>query len=80
MTARKQQHGNGTKGNRDIVKPNFIESHKRSEVDTNDPRYKKVTIKATHPRKPSITKEIEYYSLEREVKRWQGDGYNVEVF
>lgn len=80
MTARKQQQTSGTKGNRDIIKPNFIESHKRSEVATNDPRYKKVTIKATHPRKPSITKEIEYYSLEREVKRWQSEGYLVEVF
>lgn len=79
MNANKINHSNGTKGNRSFDKPDFVSKHKKSKIDLKDERVTKVEIRLTHPRKCVLNKTIELYSLERETKKWQADGWEVSV-
>lgn len=78
-TASKQQHGGGTRGNRQFNKPDFVSPHKKSKLDLQDERTTKIEIRVTHERRGVFTKTIELYQLENETKRWEKDNYIVSV-
>lgn len=79
MEAKKQQHPNGTRGNRNFNKPDCISKHKPSKSVSKDERTTKIEIRLVHPRKCVLNKTIELYSLERETKKWEADGWEVYV-
>lgn len=79
MNARKQQHTNGVKGNRDLNKIDLVTKHKPSKVDLQDERTTKVEIRITHERRGVFTKQIELYQLQSEIAKWEKDNYTVSV-
>lgn len=79
MKAHRQQHGGGTRGNRNFNKPDFVSPHKASEIELQDKRTTKVEIRITHDRRGVFTKQIELYQLESEISKWEKDGYTISV-
>lgn len=79
MEAKKQQHINGTRGNRNFNKPDCISKHKKSKSGSLDPRTTKIQIMLTHERKSVMNKTIELYQFEREKLKWEKDGYTVTL-
>lgn len=81
MTALKQQNGNGVKGNRFFPKEDYVKPHKRSKVDLQDERVKKVKILIKHPcRCPDgVEYEIESFKVLKATEKWIRDGYSVEL-
>jgi len=79
MEAKKQQHPNGTRGNRNFNKPDCISKHKPSKSVSVDERTTKIEIRITHERRGVFTKTIDLFQLESETSRWEKDNYKVFV-
>jgi hypothetical protein len=62
------------------VKENFVYRHKRSKVKSvEDPRLALMQLRMTHKSKSVMTKTIEAYRLDAEIRTWEGQGYKVTV-
>jgi hypothetical protein len=79
--ALKQQQTNGTKSNRHFPKEDYVKPHKRSKLDLQDQRVVKVKFLISHPRRcpNGMIKEIESFEVERETRKFERDGYKVEL-
>jgi hypothetical protein len=61
-------------------KEDFVFKHKRSKVKSvEDPRLALIQLRMTHPSKSVMTKTIESYRLDAEIRTWEGQGYKVTV-
>lgn len=72
----------GLKGNRNFYKEPLIGTKsgvKPKVKSVIDPRMTKVNILISHPRRCGFNTSIESYKLEKEIERWQKDGYSVLV-
>ena len=78
--AHKVQQGVGQKGNRNYPKENLVNTHKKSKIKgLVDERTAMVGLIMTHPRRCTLNKTIECYKVVSEIKKWQKDGYKVEL-
>ena len=77
--ASKQQHGGGTRGNRQFNKPDFVSPHKKSKLDLNDKRTVMIEIRLVHPRRSVMVKTIESYKYEAEKRKWESDGWELFI-
>jgi hypothetical protein len=78
--ANKQQQTHGVKSNRLAPKEDFVFKHKRSKVKSvEDPRMALIQIRLVHPSKSVMTKTIESYRLDAEIRTWTAQGYEVNV-
>lgn len=75
----KQNQRNGTKSNTNYHKENLVNTHKKSKIDLKDERTAKVGLIITHPRRCTLNTTIECYKVASEVKKWQRDGYTVNL-
>jgi hypothetical protein len=61
-------------------KEDFVFKHKRSKVKSvEDPRMALIQIRLVHPSKSVMTKTIESYRLDAEIRTWTAQGYEVNV-
>jgi len=79
MNARKQQHTNGVKGNRDIDKIDLVTKHKPSKVQLNDPRRVEVSLMLSHPKQSVQPLTIELWELERVKKKYEDMGFSITI-